>query len=69
MNNTVNLLSANTALPIFVLVITCLGWRFGINCPSAFMKVFKLPEYNEDNLKIFKNQDGHLCQKLPKPNI
>ena len=27
-----------------VLVITCLGGRFGINCPSAFLKILKFPE-------------------------
>ena len=27
-----------------VLVITCLGGRFAINCPSAFLKILKLPE-------------------------
>ena len=25
----------------FVLVITCLGGRFGINCPSEFLKILK----------------------------
>ena len=25
------------------MVITCLGERFGINCPSAFLKILKLP--------------------------
>ena len=25
-----------------VLVITCLGGQFGINCPSAFLKIFVL---------------------------
>ena len=27
-----------------VLVITCLGGRFKINCPSAFLKILILPE-------------------------
>ena len=27
-----------------VLVITCLGGLFGINYPSAFLKILKLPE-------------------------
>ena len=40
----------------FVLVITCLGGRFGINCPSVF-------------LKIFKNSDCDLPPKSPEPNM
>ena len=35
----------------------CLGGgQFGINCPSAF-------------LKIFKNHEGDLSQKSPQPNM
>ena len=40
----------------FCLVITCLGGRFEINCPSA-------------SLKIWKNHKGDLSQKFPEPNI
>ena len=32
------------AEPELVLVITCLGGRFGINYPRAFLEIFKLPE-------------------------
>ena len=39
-----------------VLVITCLGGRFWINCPNAF-------------LTIFKNHDGDLSQKSPELNM
>ena len=42
-----------------VLIITCLEGRFGINCPSAFLKM----------LKIFKNYAGDLSQKLPEQNV
>ena len=52
-----------------VLVITCLGGRFGINCPSAFLKILILLEQNEGNFKIFKNHEGDISQKLPEPNI
>ena len=69
MNNVVNSLSANTALPIFVLAIKCLGWQYGINLPSAFLKVLKLPEQNVRNFKIFKNHDGNLSPKLSEPNM
>ena len=27
-----------------LLVIACLGGQFGINCPSAILKILKLPE-------------------------
>ena len=30
-----------------------LGERFGINCPSAFLKISKMPEWNESNFKTF----------------
>ena len=39
-------------------VITCLGGRFGISCPSAFMKILKLLELNKGNFKIFENHEG-----------
>ena len=29
---------------LLVLLITCLGGRFGTNCPSAFLKLLKLPQ-------------------------
>ena len=54
---------------LLVLVITCLGSRFGINCPSAFLKILKLPKSNEGNFKIFKNHEGDLSQQLPEPNM
>ena len=38
------------------LVITCLGGRFRISCPSAF-------------LKIFKNHDGGLSKKSLEQNM
>ena len=52
-----------------VLVITCLEGQFGINCPSAFLKILKLLELDKGNFKIFKNHEGDLSQKLPEPNI
>ena len=39
-----------------VLVITCLGGQFGIDCPSAF-------------LKIFKNHEEDLSPELPETNV
>ena len=41
---------------VLVLVVTCLGGRFEINCPSAF-------------LKILKNHEGDLSQKSLEPNM
>ena len=52
-----------------VLNTTFLGGQFGINCPSAFLKILKLAEWNEGNFKIFKNHGGDLSQKLPEPNM
>ena len=51
----VKLESDNHAIE-FVLVIAYLGWRFEINCPSAFFK-------------ILKNHEGDLSQKSPEPNM
>ena len=51
-----------------VLVTICLGGRFRINCSSAFLKILKLPEWNEGNFKIFKNHEDDLSQKSPEPN-
>ena len=31
-------------LSVSVLVITCLGGQFVINCPSAVLKILKLPQ-------------------------
>ena len=42
-----------------VVVNICLGGQFNINCPSAFLK----------NFKIFKNYEGDLSQKSPEPNM
>ena len=39
-----------------VLIIARLGRRFGINCSSAF-------------LKIFKSNEGDFSQKSPEPNM
>ena len=47
-----------------VLVITYLGGRFGLNCPSTFLKIQKF-----ENLKIFKNYRGDLSQKLLEPSM
>ena len=54
---------------VLVLVITCLAGQFGINCPSLILKVLKLPKWNKDNFKIFKNRDGDLSPKLSEPNM
>ena len=40
-----------------VLVITCLGELFGVNCPSTFLEIL--------NFEIFKNQEGDLFQISP----
>ena len=53
----------------FVLVITCLAGQFGINCPSAFLKILKLSESNVGNFKIFKNHEGDLSQKAFQRNM
>ena len=37
-----------------VLVITCFGEQFGINCPSAILKMLWLPKLNEGNFKFSK---------------
>ena len=47
-----------------VLVITFLGGRFEINCPSAFLKILKFPEWTEGNFKIYKYHEGDLSQKI-----
>ena len=52
-----------------VLVITCLGGKFRINCRSAFLKILKLAEYNEGNFRISKNDESDLSQKAPEPNM
>ena len=49
----------------FVLVITRLGGRFRMNCPKAFSKILKLPEWNQGNFKIFKNYENDLSPKSP----
>ena len=41
-----------------------MGGRFEINCPSAFLKILKFPEWNEDNFKIYKYREGDLSQKI-----
>ena len=52
-----------------VLVITCLGGQFEINCLNTFLKILKLSEYNEENFKIFKYHEGDLSEELPEPNM
>ena len=51
-------------MSILLLVITCLGGKFAINCPSAYLIILK-----SGNFKIFKHQDGDLSQKSPEPNM
>ena len=41
-----------------------MGGRFEINCPSAFLKILKFPEWNEGNFKIYKYREGDLSQKI-----
>ena len=53
----------------FVLIITCLGGRYGLNCPSVFFKTLKLPEWNQGNFKIVKNHKGDLSEKSAEPNM
>ena len=36
--------SFHRVILIFVLLITCLGGRFEINCPKTFLKILKLPQ-------------------------
>ena len=50
-----------------VLVITCLGVLFGINCQCK--KMSKLLKWNEGNIKFFKNQNWDLSQKLREPDM
>ena len=62
-------MSYNVLAKSIVLVITCLGGQFGINCPSTFLKILKLPELKEGNFKNFENHTGDLYQKLPQPSM
>ena len=39
-----NVNNAQTCMDQFVLIIKCLGRQFGINCPSAFLKILKEPQ-------------------------
>ena len=52
-----------------VLVITCLGGRFRINCPNVFLKILKLAEQNEGNFKIFKNTPGQFILNRPPKHV
>ena len=61
--------NTTTKIKQSVLVITCLGGRFRINCPSAFLKILKLPKWNEANFRIFKNHKGDLSPESPEPNM
>ena len=36
---------------------------------QKFLKIFRLPEWNEGNFKIFKYHECDLSQKLPEPNM
>ena len=51
-------LTNNKGPTLIVLVMACLGGRFGINCPSAFLKILKLPE---------KKKMRDLSRKLSEP--
>ena len=46
-----------------------MGGGFGVNCPSVFLKIFKIVLVKLSDFKIFKNLEGDLSQKLPEPNI
>ena len=39
---------------VYALVTTCFGGRFGINCPSAFLNILKMPRQNEGISKFSK---------------
>ena len=54
--------SALFDLNMVLVVITCLGGQFVINCPSAFLKFFKYK--NEGNFKFLKNLEGDLPPEL-----
>ena len=47
--------------------VTCLEGRFRINYPSTILEILKLPEWNEDSCKIFKNYEGYISQKSLEP--
>ena len=40
-----------------------------MNCPGAFLKILKMIEWKQGNLKISKNHEGDLSAKLPEPNM
>ena len=54
--------SALIDLNMVLVVITCLGGQFVINCPSAFLKFLKYE--NEGNFKFLKNLEGDLPGEL-----
>ena len=43
-----------------VQVNECFGGQFGINCPGAFLKILKLREGNEGDLKSLKNHPNQI---------
>ena len=46
---------------LIVLVITCLGGRFGINCPSAFLKISN-SKFSKITRMIYpKNRPNQTC--------
>ena len=40
-----------------------MGGRFGINCPRGFLKILKLPEFNEGNFNFQKSR-GLFIRKI-----
>ena len=54
---------------LIVLKPACLGGQLGINCPSAFLKMFTLLELNESNFKILKKYEHDLSQKSSERNM
>ena len=52
--------SLNTVL--LVLIITCLGGQFKINCPSAFLKIFTISKFSKLTRVIYpKNRPNQTC--------
>ena len=43
-----------------VQVNECFGGQFGINCPGAFLKILKLREGNEGDLKSLKSHPNQI---------
>ena len=49
---------------ILVLVITCLRGRFGINCPSVFLKIFEIAR--EGQFQNFRKLRGSFIPKIAR---